>query len=156
MWLYTLLCLSVVPLVRQSVRPSVGWSITLYLFGFLHSLASLFLPKWSSNLKNRSCPPALGWGSRVSACMIDWYICLSVSLSVHVFIFSAAGRLVWLNALIIQFFLFFSFFFFVFLYHPSYSIPRFSVSLILPDTRLPYLLKVFAGAVLDKFYQAFW
>ena len=53
------------PLVRWSVGSSVGPSHFTF-FWFLRSLASHFLPKWSSDLKNSPCPPARDWGSRVS------------------------------------------------------------------------------------------
>ena len=43
--------LSVRPSVRRSVRPS-----HFTFFGFLRSLASLLLPKWSSDLKYGPCP----------------------------------------------------------------------------------------------------
>ena len=39
---------------------------------------------------------------RKSMCMREYYICLSVSLSVYVFICSAAGCLLWFNAYINQ------------------------------------------------------
>ena len=52
--------LSIHPSVRPSVYPSY------YFFKFLRSLASLLLPKWSSDLKYCPCPPARDWGSRVS------------------------------------------------------------------------------------------
>ena len=87
--------LSVRPSVGLSIRPSVGWSVgpshnllwflfachtttsrfvgwsvrlfvTLYFFWFLRSLASLLLPKWSSDLKYGPCPPARDYGSCVS------------------------------------------------------------------------------------------
>ena len=48
-------------LVRPSVRPS-----HFTFLGFLRSLASLLLPKRSSDLKYGPCPPARDWGSRVS------------------------------------------------------------------------------------------
>ena len=51
--------------VRRSVRPSVRHTLLFFLF-FLRSLASLLLPKWSSDLKNSPCPPTRDWGSRVS------------------------------------------------------------------------------------------
>ena len=56
----------VCPLVRRSVRPTVRPSVTLNFFCFLRSLASLLLPKWSSDLKYGPCPAARDWGSRVS------------------------------------------------------------------------------------------
>ena len=55
--------------VGPSVGPSIGLSICwshFTFYGFLRSLASLLLPKWSSDLKYSPCPPALNWGSRVS------------------------------------------------------------------------------------------
>ena len=57
MRLYTPLC--------WFVFPSVGPSVTV-CFLFLLSLASLLLPKWSSDLKYGPYPPARDWGSRVS------------------------------------------------------------------------------------------
>ena len=52
---------------------SVRWSVRLshftFLF-FLRSLASLLLPKWWSDLKYSSCPPARDWGSRVSGLVL--------------------------------------------------------------------------------------
>ena len=47
-----------------SVRPSVGWSVTLNFF--FYSWTSLLLPKWSGDLKYGPCPPARDLGSRVS------------------------------------------------------------------------------------------
>ena len=55
--LYTPLC--------PSVRQAVCQSVTLYFFCFLRSLASLLLPKWSTD-KYGPCPPAHDWGSHVS------------------------------------------------------------------------------------------
>ena len=51
--------------VRRSVRPSVRPSYFTFL-GFLRSLASLLLPKWSSDLKYGLRPPARDWASCVS------------------------------------------------------------------------------------------
>ena len=58
--LYDRVCPSVGPSVRQSVRPS---HFTFWVFAVL---ASLLLPKWSGDLNYGPCPPARGWGSRVS------------------------------------------------------------------------------------------
>ena len=52
------------------VRPSISLLVhQLYLFFlfFLQSFASLFLPKWLSNLKYSPCPSARNWGSNVSS-----------------------------------------------------------------------------------------
>ena len=46
--------------VCQSVRWSIGPSHFTF-FGFLQSLASLLLPKWSSDHKYGPCPPARHW-----------------------------------------------------------------------------------------------
>ena len=46
------------------LNPSLHRSVTLYFF--LWSLASSFLPKWSSDLKYGRCPPERDWGSHVS------------------------------------------------------------------------------------------
>ena len=53
------------PSVGPSVRPSVPPSHFTF-FGFLWSLASLLLPKWSSDLKYGPCPLAREWCCRVS------------------------------------------------------------------------------------------
>ena len=53
--------------VRRSVRPS-----HFTFFGFLRSMASLLLPKWSSDLKYGPCPPARDWGSRVSGLVLSY------------------------------------------------------------------------------------
>ena len=53
-------------LVRRSVCWSTCWSVTLYFFCFLRSLASLLLPKWSSDFNYGPCPPAHDLGGRVS------------------------------------------------------------------------------------------
>ena len=46
-----------------SVRRSGRRTVTLhFFFWFLRSLASLLLPKWSSDLKYGPCPPARDWG----------------------------------------------------------------------------------------------
>ena len=59
-------CQSACRSVHQSVRWSVGPShFTFFLF--LRSLASLLLPKWSSDLRHSPCPPARDWDSRVTA-----------------------------------------------------------------------------------------
>ena len=55
-----------------SVRLSVGPSHFTF-FGFLQSMASLLLPKWSSDRKYSPCPPARDWGSRVSGLVISWH-----------------------------------------------------------------------------------
>ena len=47
-----------------SVRRSVS-HVLLFFYDFI-SLTSLLLPKWSSDLKYGSCPPARYFGSRVS------------------------------------------------------------------------------------------
>ena len=75
-WSFLVACYATVHpalLVRWSVSPSVRQSIGrsvrpshFTLFGFLRSLASLLLPKWSSDLIFSPCPPARNWGSRVS------------------------------------------------------------------------------------------
>ena len=57
---------SVGPLVCQSVGRSVHMFSFTFLFLFLKSLASLLLPKRSSDLKFGPCSPARDWGSRVS------------------------------------------------------------------------------------------
>ena len=48
-----------------SARWSVGWSHFTFFYDFI-SLTSLLLPKWSCDLKYGPCPPARGFGSRVS------------------------------------------------------------------------------------------
>ena len=48
------------------VGPSVSLSVDPSHFTFLWSMASLFLPKWSSDLKYSPCPTARDKGSRVS------------------------------------------------------------------------------------------
>ena len=66
---YLVACYATQPrFVGPSIRPSVRRSAlcNTYSFGLLRSLASLLLPKWSSDLKNSPCPPACDWGSRVS------------------------------------------------------------------------------------------
>ena len=51
--------------------PSVRPSITLYFFGLSRSLATLLLPKWSSDLKYGPCPSTRDLGSRVSS-LVFW------------------------------------------------------------------------------------
>ena len=50
--------------VSPSIHLSVGPSYFTF-FGFLPSLASLFLPKWLMDLKYHPCPPKCDWSSCV-------------------------------------------------------------------------------------------
>ena len=66
--------------VRRSVRPSVP----LYFFWFLRSLASLLLPKWSSDLKYGPCPPARDRGSHVSGLVTNkWELLIRIFSAVQ-------------------------------------------------------------------------
>ena len=66
------------PLVSRSVGRSVGQILLFYVFYFL---ASLLLPKWSSDLKHGSCPPACHWGSHVSGLVFLLTCCKLFALS---------------------------------------------------------------------------
>ena len=48
-----------------SIRPSIGRLVTFYFFYDFYFFTSLLLPKWSSDLKYGSCPPACDWSSLV-------------------------------------------------------------------------------------------
>ena len=72
----------VYPSVCLSVRPS-----HFTFFGFLRFLSSLLLPKWSSDLKYSSCPPAVYLALFLVACYVTPHpalsVCLFVCLSIH-------------------------------------------------------------------------
>ena len=81
--------------LHWSVGTSVGPSVTLFWFFFLRSLASLLLPKWSSDIKYGPRPPARDWGSRVSGLVSislrsRWTYCFHIMVYLNTYADSTA------------------------------------------------------------------
>ena len=69
MTLYSFLvaCYATLQSTPHFVGPSLVRLSHFTFLVFLRSMASLLLPKWSSDLKYGPCPPVRNWGGRVSS-----------------------------------------------------------------------------------------
>ena len=105
--------------LRNSTLRFVGllvcWSVRLAHFTFLgysRSLVSLLLPKWLSDLKYCSCPPACDCGSRVSGLVCSLTavsVCLCLCVFAYVFVSFLFFNFSFFFFLLLIFFLFFYF-----------------------------------------------